>query len=74
MELLHALLSFVVYLGGIAVVIALVWTGAQFVFAQGAEERLKDARRSLRWTVIGGLILLGAESIALVLEATAGNL
>lgn len=71
MELLHALLEGLVYVGTIALLLGLVWTGAQFVLAQGSEEGLKKARQSLMWTVIGGVILLGAEGIALMLEATA---
>lgn len=71
MELIHTLIEAVVFVGVIVLLLALVWVGAQFVFAQGAPEKLQEARRSLIWTVIGGAILLGAEGIALIIEATA---
>ncbi len=74
MELVQALLGGLVYVGTVALLLGLVWTGAQFVFAQGSDEKLKDARKSLRWTLIGGAILLGAEGIAYILEATALSL
>jgi Type IV secretion system pilin len=71
MELLSVILGVLIYLGTIALVLAFAWTGFQFVMAQGAPEKISDARRSLMWTVIGGVILLGAEAIALIIEATA---
>lgn len=73
-ELLLAILRGVVQLGTIFLVLALVWTGFLFVYAQGAEERIKNARAALMWTVVGGLLLLGAQGIALVLQATVNAL
>ncbi|MCI0597844.1 hypothetical protein L0Y34_02130 [Candidatus Parcubacteria bacterium] len=73
-ELLLTFLEGVVMLGAIALLLALVYVGFLFVKARGNEQELKDARRALVWTVIGGLILLGAEGIALILEATALSL
>jgi archaellum component FlaF (FlaF/FlaG flagellin family) len=64
----------VVMLGTIALVVALVWVGALFVFAQGAEEKIRDARNALMWTVIGGLVLLGAQSISIVIQNTVQSL
>jgi hypothetical protein len=69
-ELLQAVLRAVVRIGAILLVLALVWTGFLFVFAQGNEEKIKSARQALFWTVIGGLVLLGAEAISLVLSST----
>lgn len=74
MELLMVLLGALVYIGTIALVLAFVWTGVLFVMAQGAEEKIKDARRTLMWTLIGGLILLGAQGIAVIINATASTL
>jgi hypothetical protein len=45
-----------------------------FVAAQGNEEKIRSARSALVWTVIGGLILLGAKAIALVIEQTVSTL
>lgn len=73
-ELLLAILRGVIQLGTIFLVLALVWTGFLFVYAQGAEERIKNARAALMWTVVGGLLLLGAQGIALVLQATVNAL
>lgn len=69
-ELLTAILHGIVQLGSILLVLALVWVGFQFVAAQGAEEKIRDARNALFWTVVGGLILLGAEAISIVISST----
>ncbi len=69
-ELLTAVLHGVVQIGSILLVLALVYVGFLFVAAQGAEEKIRDARNALFWTVVGGLILLGAEAISQVISAT----
>jgi len=73
-ELLNAVLGAVVQIGSIILVLALVYVGFLFVVAQGNEEKIRDARSALLWTVIGGLILLGASAIGLVIESTANTI
>jgi hypothetical protein len=73
MELLMAFMKGVVRLGAIALLVFLVYVGFTFVAAQGNEEKLRTARTSFMWTVIGGAILLGAEAIMRVIEATANS-
>ncbi len=70
-ELLAVVLRAVVQIGSIVLVLALVWVGFLFVAAQGAEEKIREARNALVWTVIGGLILLGATAISAAIQATA---
>lgn len=69
-DLLDAILKAVVQIGSIILVLALVYVGFQFVVAQGNEEKLKSARSALMWTVIGGLVLLGAQVIESVILTT----
>ena len=73
-DLLNLILQAVVSLGTIVLVIMLVYVGFLFVVAQGNEEKLKTAKSALLWTVIGGLVLLGAQAISLVIQATVGSL
>lgn len=73
-DFLVAILNFVVQLGTIALIVMLVYVGFLFVVAQGNEEKLKNAKSALMWTVIGGLILLGAQAIAMAIQATVGSL
>jgi hypothetical protein len=67
-------LKAVVQIGSILLVLALVWVGFLFVMAQGAEEKIRDARGALVWTVIGGMLLLGARAISEVIQATVQTL
>lgn len=73
-ELLTIVLKAVVQIGSILLVLALVWVGFLFVMAQGAEEKIRDARGALVWTVIGGMLLLGAKAISEVIQATVQTL
>jgi hypothetical protein len=70
-QLLGVILEAVVYLGTIILVLMLVYVGFLFVMAQGKPDKLKEARTALLWTVIGGLLLLGAEGLAIVIKSTA---
>lgn len=73
-DLLNAVIGAVVDIGFMLLILMLVYVGFKFVAAQGKEEELRNARSALVWTVIGGLILLGAEAISLVVQSTAGAL
>jgi|TARA_R110000824_G_scaffold401771_1_gene615540 hypothetical protein len=73
-EFMNAILDAVVQLGSIVLLLAIVYVGFLFVKAQGKEEEIKSARSALMWTVIGGLILLGAKTIGLVIASTVGAL
>jgi hypothetical protein len=70
LALLGEFLDGIVSLGAIALVLAFVWVGFLFVAAQGSDEKLKSARTTLVWTVVGGLVLLGAKLIASVITST----
>ncbi|MHB8709984.1 MAG: pilin [Minisyncoccota bacterium] len=64
------ILQFVIYIGGIVVVLMLVFVGFKFVEAQGNSTKLEEARKMLLWTVIGALVLLGSQAIAMGIQAT----
>ncbi|MDO8408279.1 MAG: TrbC/VirB2 family protein [bacterium] len=69
-QLLADILSFVVEIGSVVVVLMLVYVGYLFVTARGEPAKITTARTSLLWTVVGALILLGAQAIALAIEET----
>jgi hypothetical protein len=61
---LKSILKFVVRIGTIVVILMLVFVGYKFVAAQGEPGKIEEARSMFLWTVVGGLILLGAVAIA----------
>jgi len=73
-EFLRAILGGIVEIGTIILIMMLVYVGFLFVAARGNAEKLQSAKSALVWTVIGGLILLGATAIQLVIEETVKSL
>lgn len=67
---LKSILEFVVKIGSIVVVLMIVYVGYKFVAAQGEPAKITEARNMLLWTIVGALILLGAQAIATGIEAT----
>ncbi len=64
------ILAFVIRIGSIVVVLMVVYVGYLFVVAQGNETKIIEARKALLWTVIGSLVLLGSQAIAMAIKAT----
>ena len=69
--LIADIMSLVTRIGIVIVILMLVYVGFLFVTAQGNESKLTQAKTALMWTVIGALILLGAQAIAYGIQATA---
>ncbi len=68
--LLTSILAFVVRIGTFVVIFMLVYVGYLFVAARGAPAKIEEAKKALLWTVVGALILLGAQAIAAGIQAT----
>lgn len=73
-EFLNAILGGIVQIGTIVLIMMLVYVGFLFVAARGNAEKIQGAKSALVWTVIGGLILLGATAIQAVISATVESL
>jgi hypothetical protein len=69
-EFLVKILNALIYILFPIIVLMIVYTGFLFVAAQGNEQKLREARRALMWTVIGALVVLGSKALALAIEAT----
>ena len=63
-EALAGIMSIAVKIGGIVAVFFFVWTGWKFIAAQGKKEDISKAKDQLMWTVVGTLLLLGADIVA----------
>jgi hypothetical protein len=70
MSFLGKLLELFVQVGSVVLVAMVIYIGFLFVFAQGNPESILKARDALLWTLVGGVILLGAQGIALGVQAT----
>ncbi len=67
---LLSILAFVIRIGTIAVILMLVFVGYKFVVARGEPGKITEARSALLWTVVGALILLGSQAIAIAIKST----
>lgn len=72
--LIAMLMGLIVRIGAIFVVVMIIYTGYKFVAAQGKESEIREARQALLWTLIGGVILLGAQVIATVIQGTVNDI
>jgi hypothetical protein len=72
--LLRDLMRIVIELGAIAVVLFLILAGFKFVTARGDTKQIESARSTLTWTVIGGMVVLGAQVIADAIQGTVNEL
>lgn len=69
-EFVNAILNIVVAIGSPIVLFFLIYAGFLFVTARGNETRLDTAKRVFLWTVIGGIVLLGAQALSAVIQNT----
>lgn len=73
-EFLTAILNGVIRLGTIVLIMMLVYVGFLFVAARGNAEKLQGAKSALVWTIIGGLVLLGATGIQAIITGTVDSI
>ena len=57
-------------IGAVIAVFFLVYSGFLFVVARGSEDKLKTAKATFLWTIIGVAVLLGATAISLAIKGT----
>ena len=68
--LLAAVLDIVIKIGIPIAVLFIIYSGFLFVKAQGKDEKLKEAKVALGYTLLGTAILLGAWAISEVIQNT----
>lgn len=67
-------LQVLVSIGSVVAVFFLIYAGFLFVSAQGNEEKIKKAKNTFLWTVVGIALLLGAEVLTAVISGTVSRL
>lgn len=67
---MNSILAVVIRIGTVVVILMMVYVGYLFVAARGEPGEITKARQALLWTVVGALILLGAQVIAIGIRAT----
>ena len=73
-QFLEKVLGLMVDIGFPVLILAIVYTGFLFVKAQRNESELGKAKQAFFYTIIGGVILLGAEIIVRAISGTISQL
>lgn len=73
-DFLRAILSALIMIAFPILVLFMVYAGFKFVAAQGKPEEIAKARKIFLWTLVGALIVLGAQAISLAVQATIESL
>lgn len=73
-EFLAEVLRILIMVAWPFIVLAVIYSGFLFVIAQGNEEKLKKAKTAFLWTIVGALLILGAQAILVLLQGTIGNI
>jgi len=73
-QFLTALLDAVVIIVFPFIILMIIYSGFLFVSAQGNEDKLKTAKKTILWTIIGALIILGASMLSYAIEGTINDL
>ncbi len=73
-SLLKDLLKVITTIGAIVVVFFLIFAGFKYVTARGDSKKISEAHSILTWTVVGAMILLGAQVIATAIQGTVNEL
>lgn len=69
-EVMLSFFKVLIELGAVIVTLAIIYAGFLFVMARGNPEELKKAKMTFFWTIVGGLVLLGAQVIASIIQET----
>ena len=67
---ISAILGVLINLGAVILVLFFVYAGFMFVSAQGDPKKLEKAKSAFFWTVVGGIILLGAQALSVLIQQT----
>lgn len=70
----NSIMDFVIKIGTVVVIFMVIYSGFLFVKAQGDSGAISEAKDTFFWTVIGGVVLIGAKVLATVICNTAVGL
>jgi hypothetical protein len=68
-DLFYKIVDFVMSLSYVVIAFFLLLSGFKFVTAQGSDEKLTEAKHTFYYTIIGALILIGANTIIKVIQS-----
>lgn len=68
-DLFYKVINFIISFSYVVIAFFLILSGFKFVMAQGSEDKLKDAKTSFKYTIIGAILVIGAQTIIEVVRS-----
>ena len=73
-NLVEAIVNWVLILAGAGCMVALVYAGIRYALAGGNEEKVEQAKKILKYALIGVVIIIGAYALVqMIVEIIGGN-
>ncbi|PIT90871.1 hypothetical protein COU17_03425 [Candidatus Kaiserbacteria bacterium CG10_big_fil_rev_8_21_14_0_10_49_17] len=69
-QFINVLLDAIIVIGLPIAALFIIYAGFLFVTAQGSEEKLKNAKSTFLWTLVGIAVFIGAKVIAELIDTT----
>jgi heme/copper-type cytochrome/quinol oxidase subunit 2 len=73
-SLITKVINVVISFAYIVVACFLIWSGFKFVTAQGNSKEIESAKSTFYWTIVGALIVMGAQTLSAMFKTTLENL
>jgi hypothetical protein len=67
-DLFYLIVNFIIGFSYAVIAFFLILSGFKFVAAQGSEDKLKDAKNTFKYTILGAVIIIGAQTIISVVQ------
>jgi hypothetical protein len=67
-ELVTKIVQVVISIGYVVIAFFLIVSGFKFVTAQGSDDKLTEAKQTFYYTLVGALIIIGAQTIVAIVE------
>ena len=68
--LIEKILAIIIAIGTPIAVLFLIYSGFKFVWARGNPTEIGKARETFMWTIVGIVILLGAQVLSVIVKGT----
>lgn len=73
-KLVSVILDLLLTIASIAIVVYIIWLGAQYVLARGNTDKIKELHGTLMWTIIGTILIFSAKLIMEIMQRTIDQL
>lgn len=67
-DIIERVAQFITYIAFSLVAVMIIFAGIRFLLARGNEQKVAEAKETLKWAILGAAIVIGAYAIVLTLR------